>query len=83
MGAYEVIQPEGFPWFPTNEFIESFLRLSHTSPINFIFGGGRDIMCHLDLGVIKLGAVDNRPSTADAPPIDKINPFSKIAVTSN
>ena len=28
-----------------------------------------------------VGHVDNRPSTAEAPPIDKIHPFSKIAVT--
>ena len=34
-------------------------------------------ICKLD-GV---GPVDNRPSTAEAPPIGKIHPFSKIAVT--
>ena len=28
-----------------------------------------------------VGPVDNRPSTAEAPPIGKIHPFSKIAVT--
>ena len=28
-----------------------------------------------------VGPVDNRPSTAEAPPIGKINPLSKIAVT--
>ena len=37
------------------------------------------------LSITKLdgvGPVDNRPSTAGAPPIGKIHPFSKIAVTS-
>ena len=29
----------------------------------------------------RVGPVDNRPSTAEAPPIGKINIFSKIAVT--
>ena len=28
-----------------------------------------------------VGPVDNRTSTAEAPPIGKIHPFSKIAVT--
>ena len=28
-----------------------------------------------------VGPIDNRPSTAEAPPIGKIHPFSKIAVT--
>ena len=28
-----------------------------------------------------VGPVDNRASTAEAPPIGKINPFSKMAVT--
>ena len=28
-----------------------------------------------------VGPVDNRPSTVEAPPIGKIQPFSKIAVT--
>ena len=28
-----------------------------------------------------VGPVDNRPSTAEAPSIGKIHPFSKIAVT--
>ena len=28
-----------------------------------------------------VGPVDDRPSTAEAPPIGKIQPFSKIAVT--
>ena len=28
-----------------------------------------------------VGPVDNRPSTAEAPPIGKIHQFSKIAVT--
>ena len=28
-----------------------------------------------------VGPVNNRPSTAEAPPIGKIHPFSKIAVT--
>ena len=28
-----------------------------------------------------VGPIDNRPSTAEAPPIGKIHQFSKIAVT--
>ena len=35
----------------------------------------------LDLKLDGVGPIDNRPSTAEAPPIGKIHAFSKIAVT--
>ena len=36
-------------------------------------------MIEIKLDVV--GPVDNRPSTAEAPPIGKIHPFSEIALT--
>ena len=55
-------------------FMEEKILMLQVFKKKKIFG---DCILNLDW----VGPVDNRPSTAEAPPIGKINPFSKITVT--